>query len=528
MCRFPPGTIFTNRSHLRGACGIAFDAPAVVGVEMADPAGLKFESFDLDIETALLGTFLIDNRTIATARETLKVGDFYEGLHQHIAELCFQFEEEGKSATPLSLNAWVKAYPDIEAVGGALSYMIDLTRAAPAMADVRHLASILVSLRERREALESVVEAEEALRTGASLMGSLEPVIAIADTISEAQTAKGRDTHAGRLSYESLRDIDRQALSEEAFGVSTELSELDHFLKALYPENAIYIGGRPGMGKSILACHLTLAAARQGFQADYWSIEMPAREVTARMIADLDYDLAVRERLKPLHYEDLVKRTVTGEQMQRATQAARTLHDLDIAIFDRDRVTIDEIAAVERARSAKAPDKRRIVIIDHLHIIMPSTRYAGRRVDELSEITGAVKRLAKRIQAPVVMLAQLSRDIEKRDDKRPFMSDFRDSGSIEQDADVVMTVYRHEYYANRAIKAAKNDEQRRKATDEYDACLKKLEIGVLKQRSGATEVIANCFIDVRSSVVRSEQPMPGIRQAGLALGEPLNSLEKMT
>jgi len=471
---------------------------------MADTT--RFQPFDVQLEQALLGALLVDNALIADAAEHLKPSEFYDPLHREIAGLLYEADEAKKPATPLTLNAWLKHYPDIETVGGSLGYLMHLAQAAPAKPHIQAFAVVLRELRERRDAQAALDDAMGALEARAPIMEALDPVVQITDTIAAAQTAARAETDAGTLAVSALRDIEEQARRGEEFGIRTQMDPLDLIIGGLYPGQAIYVGGRPGMGKSILGGELCLAAARQGFGADWWSIEMPARECTARLLCSIDYDMAMRERLRRLHYEDLVKRRATAEQMHRAGQAAMQLRELDIAIFDRDRVTIEDIAAVSRARKARDPDKMRLTVIDHLHIIMPSDRYAGRRVDELSLITGATKRLAKRLEAPVVMLAQLSRDIEKRDDKRPFMADFRDSGSIEQDADVVMSVYRHEYYAERVLRTTHNPELRAKALAEYTAERHVLETGILKQRSGATEVIARLYVDAASSVIRSADP----------------------
>lgn len=477
---------------------------------MAETA--RFQPFDVQLEQALLGALLVDNDLIADAAEHLKPSEFYDPLHREIAGLLYEADEAKKPATPLTLNAWLKHFPGIESVGGSLGYLMRLAQAAPAKPHIHAFAIVLRELRERRDAQAALDDAMGALEARAPIMEALDPVVQITDTIAAAQTAARAETDAGTLAASALRDIEEQAIRGEEFGIRTQLEPLDRIIGGLYPGQAIYVGGRPGMGKSILGGEFCLAAARQGFGADWWSIEMPARECTARLLCSIDYDMAMRERLRRLHYEDLVKRRATAEQMHRAGQAAMQLRELDIAIFDRDRVTIEDIAAVSRARKARDPGKMRLTVIDHLHILTPADRYAGRRVDELSQITAAAKRLAKRLEAPVVVLAQLSRDIEKRDDKRPFMADFRDSGSIEQDADVILTVYRHEYYAERAIRTAKDSRQREEAQAEYDAGRRKLEIGVLKQRSGPTEVVANCYVDAASSAIRSCDPRSIARQ----------------
>lgn len=481
----------------------------------------KFHPCDLELEQAMLGAFLLDNRTIALAAEVLKPSDFSEEIHAHICELAYQFEDEQKPVTPLTLNVWVKSFPDVEKLGGANGYMMKLVEACPSSRPVLEWARILVSLRERRDVTYALEDALDELSSAKPVIQAIKPVVDIVDKVTDSLIAAGAKTQAHDHGDTMMREIDQQALTGEIYGCRTGLEPLDNLIGGLYPEQFIVLGGRPGMGKSILGGTFALAAARQDYAVDWWSIEMSAGECVARALCDIDYDMALQEGLKPLHYEDLVKRRATPGQMERAARANILLRDLDISIFARARVTMDEISGVSRARAARQPGKKRLVVIDHMHIIMPSDRYRGRRVDELSEITGAGKRLAKRLEAPVVELAQLSRDIEKRDNKQPYMSDFRDSGSIEQDADVVASVYRHEYYAEKALKEARDDVQRTKAELECVATKGKLEIGVHKQRSGRTAT-AEVFIDVKSSVVRSEDPRIGLhpRQAGLDLAPP--------
>lgn len=454
---------------------------------------------DIDLEQALLGTFFRDAATIAAVRPIVGSTDFFDPLHQAVAELIFEFDEDGKAISPLTINSWSKHWPGMVAAGG-LNYLQALYDAAPARRNVESWASDITDYSQRRQAHAALTDAGAALYSPAPIQPALEPVVAIADAIAERATA-ATETEARQIGDTLLRDIEQQAVSGEEFGIKTGLKPLDDVLGALYGSQLIILAGRPGMGKSAAAGAMALAAALQGVDVDWWSIEMPGRECVARLISDIDYDTAVAAGLKPIAYESLVKKRITGGPFERAIHANSRLHDLPISILDRSKVTMAQIAATSRARWAIRGKKPRLVIIDHLHIVQPEDRYRGRRVDELSEMTAAAKRLAKRIDSPVLLLAQLSRDVEKRDDKRPNLSDLRDSGSIEQDADVVMFVYRPEYYAKKAYAAAKTDEQRIKAQSEEERAKNVLEIAVEKQRSGATRT-AECWCDIASSVIR--------------------------
>jgi replicative DNA helicase len=483
----------------------------------------KHPLIDIDLEQTLIGIMLRgQGESVSICRAIVAPSDFSEPLHEYVVDLIYQFDEEGRAINPMTLNAWIKHNPALASANKIFSsedappgregayYLSTLVRTVPPDANTAGLAEMLLDFSLRRQAVLAMTDAEDML-TGRGLaapqpiMPSLECVVSIADQISEKQQSRKAELRAADQGDILMHQISHQAVSQAEFGIRTNLGELDDVLGGLYPETLIVAGGRPGMGKSVLGEALCRQAALQGVPADWWSIEMPARECVARLICDQDYTMAIEEGLLPLHYEDLVKMRATAGQMERAAMANRELRDLDISIFSEDRVTMSRIAAVTRARVARKPGLR-LIVIDHLHILMPEERYRGRRVDELSEITGAAKRLAKRTGSIVVLLAQLSREIEKRDDKHPFMADFRDSGSIEQDADVVLGLYRGEYYATAAMRLAKTHEQKTKADAEYELTKKTLEIDVLKQRSGQTKT-TKCFIDIASSAIRAEQPV---------------------
>ena len=473
---------------------------------------------DITAEQALIGAFLrAPAETVSIARSIVAAEDFYDPLHQMVVELIYSFEEEGRAISPVTLNAWIKHNPAVKSLDDNLPpgregefYLASMAAGAARDPNIAGLADLVADFSLRRQAVEAMTESHTLL-TGKGMPGpqpimpALSVVVEVADRISEKQESKQAHTGAADQGDILLKAISHQAIDQTEFGMRTQLGELDEILGGLYPETLGVAGGRPGMGKSVLGENLCRAAAYQAIPADWWSVEMPSRECVARLQCDEDYDEARRQGWKGLHYEDLVKMRANGTHFERAVLANGRLRELDISIFAEDRVTMSRIAAVTRARAARKPGFR-LVVIDHLHILMPEERYRGRRVDELSEITGQAKRLAKRTGACVVLLAQLSRDIEKRDDKRPYMSDFRDSGSIEQDADVVLGLYRGEYYANAAIRSAKSEELRTKAVNEYDACRHVLEIEILKQRSGDTKSV-KCFIDIASSAIRGQEPV---------------------
>jgi replicative DNA helicase len=450
----------------------------------ADGAG-RFAAYDIELEQALIGSFLVDNKTIARAAVALRIDDLYEPLHQQLYELILEYDQGGRPVTPLTIHAWAKHFSGLQAVGG-MAYLITLSQAAPAMPPIEDYTRILVGHAMRRAAYDSCVEAIATLDTPAGAITALESVVATASDLSLRAELDDGSRDAGDAGYEFLRDVERQGDSDELFSCSTGLAAVNDIIGGLMPGNLYIVAGRPGMGKTTLGTNLARAAAEQGWSPDYWSIEMPGKQIAARLQADLDFEAALAQRRSPIQYSRLTQfRPNTGD-LELAAAANRRLMDLGIQILDYDSVTAARIFSTTRAR-VRSTKKRKLPIIDHLGLIEPDERYRGRKVDELSQTTKLLKQMAKRLDIPVVVLVQLTRDVEKREDKRPQLADLRDSGSIEQDADVVMMVYRPLYYAQAAIKASKNDEIRAKAMADYDKAKGILEILVRKNRHGPTD-----------------------------------------
>jgi replicative DNA helicase len=226
-------------------------------------------------------------------------------------------------------------------------------------------------------------------------------------------------------------------------------------------------------------------------------MEMIATSLADRVLSDLCFD-----RREPIQYFDISNGHLTNEQAERVIDASRTLGMLPLKIEQQALLTVSQIAA--RARKYKQALERDgktldIVFIDHMHIIKPSERYSGNRVGELTEISSGLKTLAKELNAPVVALAQLSRQVENRDDKRPTLSDLRDSGAIEQDADVIVFLYREAYYLERMMCADTVEEEKRLAR--LLEIQHQLEASIAKQRNGPTGRVP-LFFDIASNAVR--------------------------
>lgn len=448
--------------------------------------------YDIEVEQALLGAVLVDNFVMDRISNAIRADEFYDPLHQRLFDVMLAATSAGTVVTPLTLHASMKADPGLMEVGGH-AYLAGLAQAAPAIPNVRDLARILHDLAVRRKLIgigEDIVntayeaphdkspkaqieEAEKALyqisessRYGA---GPIEFAESLKRTIEQAERAAAR---GGRVS-----------------GIATGFADVDRVLGGLQPSDLIIIAGRPGMGKTSLATNFAFHAAT-AFQRDaesgsavpssgapilFFSLEMAAQQLSARILSEQT----------EIEMWKIRNGKFTENEWEKFVLTMQSLSSLPLYIDDTGGITIAQIAA--RARRLKREKNIGCIVIDHIQLVAGSGR-SENRVQELTGISKALKVLAKDLDIPVVALSQLSRSVDSREDKRPVLSDLRESGSIEQDADVVMFVYREEYYlASREPEAGSPDHV--KWTEKLDRATGRAEVMVEKHRHGATAKI---------------------------------------
>jgi replicative DNA helicase len=453
--------------------------------------------YDIDVEQALLGAILVDNYALERVSSTLKAEHFYDPLHQRLYEAIERMWGKGHAVSALTLKAMMDKDAGLAEVGGQ-AYLVSLSRAAPALPNVKDYARILADLAMRRELIrlgedivnnayeapieigpaEQVQDAEKALyriaERGRFGEGPLSFDVALAQAVSSAERALARGGHIS--------------------GVSSGFDDLDSLLGGLHPSDLIIVAGRPGMGKTALATNMAFHAARlwakdkadgvepkRGAPVLLFSLEMAASQLSARILSE-QTEVEMRK---------IRTGRFTDAEWDRFVHTAQTLGDLPLYIDDTGGISIAQIAA--RARRLKREKHIGMIVIDYLQLVEPSKR-AENRVQEVSEVTKGFKALAKELSVPVIALSQLSRGVDNRDDKRPVLSDLRESGSIEQDADVVMFVYREEYYLKSREPEA--------GTADYDQWVEKLErvhnraeVLVEKHRHGPTNKVELFFDD---------------------------------
>lgn len=476
-----------------------------------------FAPFDHQAELALVGWAIRGTTTklaIPIMQKHVGPDDFDNPALRAVIERAFAKYEADKPISILTMAMALKSNTDVMEWAGAQdkieTWLHDIALASPtALNDkdlerlVTDVARTVASLRSRRYALEGMVDTIERMRAGDELGEALAPMLAVADFENQREDQQ----HGSELGYYAADDLLKALEHDEREGratCSTGLNGLDEILGGLYQSNLIFVGGRPAMGKSIVGTTFAKAGAASNFAVDYFSLEMTKAELVGRLLCDIDYDDAIRQGLPPIDYSRVQMRRLSDDERARLVHARNKLAELypDIEIHDRDELTMAQIASLARAKAARVK-KPQLLIIDHMHLIEASGRYAGRKVDEISELTKGAKRLAKRLDCPVVLLAQLSRTLEGREDKAPQLSDFRDSGSIEQDGDVLIGIHRPHYFLSR--QKPKNDEERTKLDAELERTVNLIEFGILKNRHGRTDTVP-AYIDIARAAIRDEKP----------------------
>ncbi|MDE2164357.1 MAG: replicative DNA helicase [Alphaproteobacteria bacterium] len=454
--------------------------------------------YDIEVEQALLGVILVDNRTLETVSALIKPEHFYDPLHQRLYEaMSASLERGGMVLTPLTLHAAMKSDPGLQEVGGH-AYLAGLAQAAPAMPNVRDYARILHDLAVRRSLIrigEDIVntafEAPHEKSTQSQIEDAEKALYRVSETSRYGE---------GPLDFaESLRRAVESAEKAQArggkiSGVSSGFTDIDSLLGGLQPSDLLILAGRPGMGKTALGTNMAFHAARawqqdveigqedpRGAPVLFFSLEMAAQQLSARILSEQT----------EIEMWKIRNGRFSESEWEKFVLTMQDLATLPLFIDDTGGISIAQIAA--RARRMKREKKIGLIIIDYLQLVEPSRRQDN-RVQEITEVTKGLKALAKELNVPVLALSQLSRGVDARDDKRPVLSDLRESGSIEQDADVVMFVYREEYYLkSREPEIGSSDHA--KWLEKCERAHRRAEVLVEKHRHGATNKVELFFDD---------------------------------
>jgi replicative DNA helicase len=414
---------------------------------------------NLEAEQALLGSILFDNAAYERLSDRLQPRHFFEPFHQRLFGAVEAFIRKGQLAEPIVLMERFRRDPAFEELGG-LRYLADLVDRAPPAANAADYARVIYDLAVRRDLIriggEISVSAQQDAETEAR------------DQIeaAEQQLYGLAENGAASSGFQSFAEALHGAveMAAEAFsrdgglaGVSTGLIDLDQKLGGLHPSDLLILAGRPSMGKTALATNIAYHVARNyawepqpdgsrktvnGGVVAFFSLEMSAEQLAMRILADASGVSSDRLR----------KGEIDQGEFGRVRDAALEIQESPLFIDATGGLSISKLAA--RARRLKRSSGLDLIVVDYLQLLTTGGDGGGRtsdnRVQEVSQITMGLKALAKELSLPIIALSQLSRQVEQREDKRPQLSDLRESGSIEQDADAVMFVYRESYYKGRA------------------------------------------------------------------------------
>ena len=450
---------------------------------------------NIEVEQALLGAILVNNEAFYRVSDFLEPEHFFEPLHQKIYKDVGALVRAGKAATPITLKTFLPADLDIAGLNGS-QYLARLATEATTVINAGDYGRTIYDLSLRR-ALIGIGEAMVNVAYDAQI--ELGPQAQIEDAerrLFELAETGRYDGGFQRFAQALTTAVENAARAYERdgklSGLATGMRDLDRMMGGLQPSDLIVLAGRPGMGKSSLATNIGYNIARawrgdvrpdghitsvNGGIVGMFSLEMSAEQLATRIIADRAEISSSRIRRGEIEAKDF----------DRLAAAAREMESIPFYIDETGGLSIAQLAA--RARRLKRQKGLDLVIVDYIQLLQGSSRRAAEgRVQEVTEITTNLKALAKELNVPIIALSQLSRQVENRDDKRPQLSDLRESGSIEQDADIVMFVFREEYYLHNR-EPRPGSEEHFKWQAEMDAAHGKAEVIIGKQRHGPTGTV---------------------------------------
>ena len=417
---------------------------------------LRAAPHNTDAEQALLGAILINNEAHDRVSSFLDPHHFFDPLHQQIYETAAKLIASGKQATPVTLRTFFESTPPIEPGLTVPQYLGRLAANATTIINALDYGRTIHDLAIRRQL---ILIGEDMVNSAYDAPVDFPPDEQIEDVenrlFSLAETGKyGQGFMGFNVALTNAIDMANNAYQRAGglSGISTGLRDLDSKMGGLQSSDLIILAGRPSMGKTALVTNIAFNVAKNykverqsdgtdkvldGAVVGFFSLEMSSEQLATRILAEQ----------AEISSEKIRRGMINESEFKRLVQVSQQMASLPLYIDQTGGISIAQLAA--RARKLKRQRGLGLLIVDYLQLLTGSKRTGEGRVQEVSEITTGLKALAKELNVPIIALSQLSRQVEQREDKRPQLSDLRESGSIEQDADVVMFVFREEYYVER-------------------------------------------------------------------------------
>ena len=406
---------------------------------------VKEQPSNLEAEQALLGSILVNNDIIDEISNIIKPISFYDPAHVKIYEVIETLNNKGMIANPITLKNFFEKDNMLNEVGGT-EYLVKLTRFSGSTKQALDYAKVIHEMYLRRELI--LISNNLSSETLNSKDQSAEHIIESTEKSLFDLAERGSFSQSFLKFNQALdQTIEMATLAMKndkgIVGVPTGLTELDRKLGGLHKSDLIIIAGRPSMGKTALATNIAYNAAQdimskqEKSSVAFFSLEMSSEQLSTRILSE-------QARIKS---DDIRNGKVTEEEINRYIETSRNIYNLPLFIDETPAITIATLS--NRARRIKRLFGVKLIVVDYIQLMRSNSNKNDGRVQEISEITQGLKALAKELGVPILALSQLSRAVEQRDDKQPQLADLRESGSIEQDADVVMFVYRESYYLER-------------------------------------------------------------------------------
>jgi replicative DNA helicase len=453
---------------------------------------------NIEAEAAFIGAALVDNRVIEELQVPLRPEHFFEPVHGRVFERILALLDRNAVVTPITLKPYFEADEALKELGG-VSYLARLTGEGQGLLAPREIAQQIYDLALLRELVSvgrNLVEGALDTSENVAPMKQVEQAEAALYNVAEG-AASASEAQSFRAATNSALTMIEAAINSGGHisGKTTGFTSINEKIGGLHDSDLIVIAGRPGMGKSALATNIAFGCAdrllrdRQdgigksvGAAVALFSLEMSADQLATRILSEQ----------AGISSEALRKGKISRDDFQKLSFASQRLGELPLYIDDTPALTIAALRT--RARRLKRRHDIGLIIVDYLQLLQGTGRNNNdNRVNEISEISRGLKTLAKELNLPVIALSQLSRAVEQRDDKRPLLSDLRESGSIEQDADMVMFIFREDYYVGQREpkRPVENDEVKvHEAHSAWAAEMERVyglaELIVAKQRHGAT------------------------------------------
>lgn len=443
---------------------------------MSDLLADRLPPQNIEAEQAVLGAIFLEPSSLTLASEILIPEDFYRAVHQKIFNVMLKLNDQGKAVDLITVTEELAAAKILEDTGG-VSYLSELAGSVPTAANIEYYAKIV----EEKSLLRRLIRTATGIaQDGYSREDEVEVLLGEAEK-SILEVAQRKNAGA----FHNIKDVLVRTYDNietmhnrvgDITGIATGFAELDKMTAGFQRNDLIIVGARPSVGKTAFALNIAQnVATKTGENVAIFSLEMGAEQLVMRMLCAEGNIDAQRLRTGSL----------TDEDWGKLTMAMGSLSNAGIFIDDTPGVKITDIRS--KCRRLKQEHGLGMILIDYLQLILGSGRSGENRQQEVSEISRSLKALARELQVPVIALSQLSRGVEQRQDKRPMMSDIRESGSIEQDADIVAFLYRDDYY------------------DKESENKNIIEIIIAKQRNGPTGTVSLAFVKEYNKFVNLER-----------------------